>query len=99
MEQTSPAVLGPVELPVKPRAWQWLNTGILRKKLPLMAEPGAWSALYGQQEVDHAFRCGFIEGQIEARDSALMAAVEQILNVGHMNTEDLARLRAAWEGA
>lgn len=27
----------------------------------------------------------------------LRDAVEQVINAGHMNTEDLARLRAAWE--
>lgn len=29
----------------------------------------------------------------------LYGAVAQILDAGHMNTEDLARLRAAWESA
>lgn len=33
------------------------------------------------------------------RSRALMAAVEAILEEGHMNTEHLARLRAAWEAA
>lgn len=31
--------------------------------------------------------------------ASLMSVVEQILDVGHMNTEDLARLRAAWEAS
>jgi len=32
-------------------------------------------------------------------DSSLMNVVEQILDAGHLNTEDLARLRAAWEAS
>jgi len=30
----------------EPVAWQWLDTGTFRKKLPKDAEPGAWRALY-----------------------------------------------------
>jgi hypothetical protein len=33
----------PVQEPV---AWQWLNTGHFRKKLPVTAEPGVWTPLY-----------------------------------------------------
>lgn len=33
------------------------------------------------------------------RYSPLMQAVEQLLDAGHMDTEGLARLRAAWEAA
>jgi len=32
-----------------------------------------------------------------ADHKALRDAVEQIIDAGHMNTEDLARLRAAWD--
>jgi hypothetical protein len=49
-----PAVGAQVERVVRPRAWQWLNTGILRKKLPLTAEPGAWTPLYDQAALDAA---------------------------------------------
>ena len=52
MAQHTPAVLGPVEPTVRPRAWQWLNTGILRKKLPVTAEPCAWTPLYGKEALD-----------------------------------------------
>ena len=30
----------------EPVAWQWLDTGHFRKKLPVDAEPGAWNPLY-----------------------------------------------------
>jgi hypothetical protein len=30
----------------EPVAWQWLNTGHFRKKLPVTAEPGVWTPLY-----------------------------------------------------
>lgn len=41
----------------------------------------------------------YAEGRKDEREqfAALLQAVEQILDDGHMNTEDLARLRAAWE--
>lgn len=30
----------------EPRGWQWFDTSVFRKKLPDMAEPGAWHPLY-----------------------------------------------------
>jgi hypothetical protein len=30
----------------QPAAWQWLDTGTFRKRLPKTAEPGAWNPLY-----------------------------------------------------
>lgn len=41
----------------------------------------------------------YAEGRADERESIkpLTDAVEQILDSGHMDTEDLARLRAAWE--
>lgn len=51
--------------------------------------------------IDNEFRRGFIDGQVQMRDeyAGLRLAVEAILDAGHMNTEDLVRLRAAWEKA
>lgn len=38
----------------RPRAWQWLNSGVFRKKLPPTAEPEAWAPLYDKSTVDAA---------------------------------------------
>lgn len=45
--------------------------------------------------LDEAQRDAYVQGRAEYNE--LMSVVEEILNAGHMNTEDLARLRAAWE--
>lgn len=52
-------------------------------------------------KLDEAATDGYAEGRKDERAefAPLIAAVEQILDSGHMNTEDLARLRAAWEAA
>ena len=57
--------------------------------------------LYDQAAIDHEFRRGFIDGQVSMREgfTEVLLAVELILNAGHMNTEDLARLRTAFERA
>jgi hypothetical protein len=36
----------PTQEEQEPVAWQWLDTGHFRKKLPVDAEPGAWNPLY-----------------------------------------------------
>lgn len=43
----------------------------------------------------------YAEGRKDEREAhaPLRSAAEQVLDAGHMNTEDLARLRAAWEDA
>lgn len=48
---------------------------------------------------DESLTDAYAEGRKDEgeRHKALRDAVEQILNAGHMNTEDLARLRAAWD--
>jgi hypothetical protein len=45
--KTSAALEAALAEPVQePAAWQWLDTGTFRKKLPKTAERGAWNPLY-----------------------------------------------------
>jgi hypothetical protein len=52
-------------------------------------------------KLDEAATDGYAEGRKDEREAhaPLRSAAEQILDAGHMNTEGLARLRAAWEAA
>jgi hypothetical protein len=47
----------------------------------------------------NAWGCPECVREMRGELKALRDVVEQILDAGHMNTEDLARLRAAWENA
>ncbi len=52
-----------------------------------------------KEKLNTAAYDGYAEGRKDQREelAALILVVEQILDAGHMNTEDLAQLRAAWE--
>ncbi len=89
-----PAVGTPVERPVGPCGWRWLDSLVFRRKVPSYSTPSEWGPVYDQNAIDTAVALA------EARYIDLMLAVEWMLaDGGNMTQEHLARIRAAWERA
>ena len=74
----------------EPVAWQWLDTGHFRKKLPVDAEPGAWNPLYthpprrewqGLTDTDRArvFRVLYGGGRFGLSEKEFAIAIEAAL--------------------
>ena len=94
--------------PTLTRAAELLEARASELLLSNTNDDGAWNDdAEAREDHDEMLRvAGELRGMVEAAPEApeqvpkpLMDVVEHILDAGHLNTEDLARLRAAWYAA